>query len=94
MLTITNFAHRLRSMRSKLDNHLLKKWSDSRPGGRKQAALEIIEALKCSVSAGEKLAAGRYGSLPSPLSQEALVNLTGLAPVKLFRPVSAGEKSK
>lgn len=72
-----------------LDSSVLKKWVAS-VGGIK-AATEIIKSkLECSMSKAQKIAGGRYRSLPAAAEQALLADLIGKPREKVF-PVGAGK---
>lgn len=66
-------------------------WAE-RVGGLKKATQLIKAKLECSKSKAEKLAAGRYPSLPTPLEQRALASLMKCKRSDLFPVVEAVEE--
>jgi hypothetical protein len=75
-------------MRRALNNAKISEWAESL-GGKRQATILLMEELKCGTSKAEKIAGGRYPSLPTPLEQDVLVRLTGFDYDLLFPLVGA-----
>lgn len=60
--------------RRQIDRGEMKAWRES-VGGLKEATRLIAEKLECSESKADKIASGRYPSLPTPTEQMALAAL-------------------
>lgn len=73
-------------MKKQLNQKLFHTWRES-VGGEKPAALLIKEKLKCSLSKAEKIAGGRYDSLPPCLEMMALSELMSKPMDALIRTV-------
>jgi hypothetical protein len=80
------------SMQRQLALKELASWRD-RVGGLREAIRLIGEKLECSKSKAEKLAAGRYPSLPTPTEQMALAELMNKTRDELF-PFCASKKRR
>jgi hypothetical protein len=76
-----------------LDRAEMHNWRES-VGGLKAAARLISEKLECSESKAEKLASGRYPSLPTPTEQMALAALMKRPRDVLFPFVVAKGRAK
>ena len=63
-------------------------------GGIREATILIMSALKCGASKAEKLASGRYQSVPQPLELDALLELTKFELDELFPIVSKAKGKK
>ena len=87
-----NMSHNF-GMRRVLSNSQINKWAES-VGGVREATLLVMSALKCSASKAQKIASGRYPSLPQPLEQDALVALLQLSRETLFPMSSSKGKAK
>jgi hypothetical protein len=75
------------------NNELFKVWSTS-VGGAPEATFLIMKATGMSASTAEKLANGRYPSVPSKLIQKALSRLTGFPVDDLFPATQSSEQRK
>jgi hypothetical protein len=65
-----------------MDVKIMKKWTEK--VGVRMAVAQIIMKLDCCASKAEKLASGRYPSVPSTLEQIALAELIGCERHVLF----------
>ena len=79
-------------MNAKVNAQEILEWSDS-VGGVSAGAVLVVKALECSISKGEKIAAGRYLSGLSPLEQRALLELTKRPKGKLLIPLARVRRS-
>lgn len=70
-------------MKQVTNANLFKVWS-GKVGGPTKATLLIMNSTGLSASTAEKLANGRYPSVPSYLAQKALAELTGFDHEELF----------
>jgi hypothetical protein len=70
-----------------MDQKELMKWVES-VGGPIKATLLIQQCLECSVSKAEKMATGRYPSLPTPAEQKVLSKMMKRSRNKLFAVVT------
>jgi hypothetical protein len=61
-------------MKRKIDSNEIAKWRES-VGGLSIATRLIMQELSCSPSKAEKIASGKYPSVPSTLEQLALAAL-------------------
>lgn len=80
-------------MKRYLDQGEIEGWRAS-VGGIREATRLISEKLECSRSKAEKLAAGRYPSLPTPTEQMALADLMHRSRDVLFPLVRARRKKQ
>lgn len=77
-------------MKRDLARQTIRSWTEKI--GRKKAIGMISGTLECSASKAEKLADGRYPSVPTPLEQKALAKLTRIKRDDLFPVVTATEE--
>lgn len=76
--------------RAVINGERIKKWSQSR-GNR--AVFEIMEALNCSSSKGEKIAGGRYSFGLDSDDQMTLSRLTKIPRESLFIPLQRRDRA-
>lgn len=69
-----NMPHSVHMTRRHLSKDEFKAWRES-VGGLARATLLVKEKLECSDSKAEKIASGRYISVPTPTEQMALAAL-------------------
>jgi hypothetical protein len=72
-------------MKRRLNGQRLAVWVQQ-VGGVKEASLLIVQKLECSISKAEKIASGRYLSLPTPSEQKDLADLLSTSRDVLFPP--------
>lgn len=76
-------------MKSKLNRALVIEWKE-RVGGLSHATEIIMSRLGCSVSKADKIASGRYPSVPTQLERRALAKLMEVEESELF-PAPTGK---
>jgi hypothetical protein len=77
-------------MKLGLNRQLVDQWRTDAQLELSEATEEIKKCLGCSDSKAEKIASGRYPSLPTPLERKALAGLMNLEESQLFS-VGAGK---
>lgn len=80
-------------LKRQLDQMEMTIWRES-VGGLKEATRLISEKLECSESKADKLASGRYPSLPTPMEQMALAALMKRTRDAVFPLVTAKGRAK
>lgn len=83
----------IKPMTQRLNGTAMKEWRAANGGYEKASAL-IKDKLQCSMSKAQKLATGRYPSLPSFAEQVALAELVDIPRDELFPLVTAKGKSR